>query len=206
MFDCDFAYAYTGPLGTADYRCHWDDFVVDEVLGFTPEAEGEHDYLQLKKRGVNTEWLAKQLAQFAGIRSMDVGYAGMKDRHASTTQWFSLYRPKGQPLPWADFLAQLDDDVSLVSISRGTKKLRPGSHQGNRFAIRLRHLEAPHAELDARLEQIAQQGFPNYFGEQRFGINGQNLEAAAAWLDKGRPGGNQGKGCLLYTSPSPRDH
>ena len=71
-------------------RAQLEDFFVDEVLGFEPDGEGEHVLLQVEKRNTNTQWLADQLAGFAGIPKRDVSYAGMKDRNAVTRQWFSL--------------------------------------------------------------------------------------------------------------------
>ena len=182
VFELEFAYAHGRPEARADFRVEWDDFVVDEDLGFTPEGAGEHIYLRIQKRGVNTEWLAKQLARFAEVKLVDVGFCGMKDRHAKTTQWFSIYKPKGEVKPWGDFADFVGDDVAILQVTRGSKKLRRGDHAANRFAIRLRNLTLSPDDMEGRLRLVQALGVPNYFGEQRFGHGRQNLAGAAAWL------------------------
>lgn len=199
MFELDFAYAFGRPEVTADFRVELDDFVVDENLGFEPEGQGEHIYLQIQKRGVNTEWLAKQLARFAEVKTMDVSYCGMKDRHARTTQWFSVYKPKGKIRPWDQFAEFAGDEVVVMQQTVGTKKLRRGQHQANDFAIRLRGLSQPLESLDHKLKILREQGAPNYFGEQRFGHNRQNLSSAAIWMADTR-GQNPGSNRAIWMS------
>lgn len=182
MFELEFAYAHGQPLQRAQYRVQWDDFGVEEDLGFAPSGSGEHLYLHLQKRGVNTEWLAKQLAAAVGIKPMDVGFCGLKDRHANTRQWFSLYLPKAPALDWAAVLAATGEDVQLLSSAYSHKKLRRGDHAGNRFRLILRQLSAPAKDYEARLQVIKAWGVPNYFGEQRFGHQRQNLPKALRLL------------------------
>ncbi len=184
-FSLDFPRAWGTPLVFARFRVLPEDFCVDEHLGFEPAGEGEHVFLHLKKRGENTAWVAQQLASLAGVRPLDVGYAGRKDRHAVTTQWFSVYLPGKAPVDWS---AIERDSIQLLRVARHTTKLRPGDHAANDFVIRLRDLRWPGdaktgpADLDARLQQIAREGVPNYFGEQRFGHQSANLMAAETWL------------------------
>lgn len=152
------------------------DFRVTEVLDFEFAGDGEHDYLWLEKDGANTAWVAGQLAAFAGIAARDVGYAGMKDRHAVTRQWFSVRRPAGEDVDWQ----RLDlDGVTLLDLGRHRRKLRRGAHRANRFVILLR-LDSTASADEPTLALIRERGVPNYFGEQRFGIAGGNLELAAA--------------------------
>lgn len=158
-------------------RAQPEDFFVDEVLGFEPDGEGEHVLLQVEKRNTNTQWLADQLAGFAGIPKRDVSYAGLKDRNAVTRQWFSL-RLAGAPEPDWDNLPV--DNVRVLQHARHRRKLRRGALQGNRFHLRVRELQGDLAALETRLQHIAQQGVPNYFGEQRFGHQGANLQQAVA--------------------------
>ncbi len=175
QFMLDFPYAYGSPLGQAGFRTQLADFRVDEQLGFEPQGEGEHVYLHVEKRGDNTAWLARQIARLAGVQPMDVGYCGLKDRRAVTTQWFSVYLPKGDEPDWS----QLNSDTArLLCVSRHRHKLRRGQHQTNRFTITLRDCSAEQALLEQRLQQIFQAGVPNYFGEQRFGHGGNNLAVA----------------------------
>ncbi len=177
----NFAFAYGAPLGSAGFRTEFDDFKVFEQLPAAPEGEGEHVYLYLRKTNNNTAWIAKQLARAAGVQNMDVGYAGLKDRRAVTEQWFSLYLPKGDEPNWLE----LDiPGAQVLKVTRGRSKLRRGDHKDNRFIIRLRSPSASAEALEERLQQLAG-GVPNYFGEQRFGVEGGNLQRAAQWFDEG---------------------
>lgn len=158
-------------------RARPEDFFVDEVLGFKPEGEGEHVLLQLEKRNTNTQWLADQLARFAGIPKRDVSYAGLKDRNAVTRQWFSLGLAGVTEPDWVNLHI---DNVRVLRHARHRRKLRRGALQGNRFQLVIRNLQGDVAALELHLQQVAQQGVPNYFGEQRFGRDGANLQQARA--------------------------
>lgn len=184
MFDTQFAQYYGAPIGEAEFRTHWDDFAVDEHLPPMALGEGEHVYLHIRKRGINTEWLGRQLASQLNIHPNDVGYCGLKDRHANTTQWFSLYLPKIKDLDGAALIANIEGDLQLLQQTRGSKKLRRGMHSANYFKIYLRKFNGSLEALDARLKLIKFQGVPNYFGEQRFGIDSQNLMAAKTWIEE----------------------
>jgi len=169
--------AGAAPTVTGRIRATPEDFQVDEVLGFEPDGQGEHALLHVRKRNTNTDWLARQLARHAGVRAADVSYSGQKDRAAVTTQWFSVHLP-GRPDP--DWSALASDEVEFLRIARHTRKLRRGSHRANRFIITVRELEGDAAALEPVLQRIAADGVPNYFGEQRFGRGGGNLERAEA--------------------------
>lgn len=149
-----------------------EDFQVDEQLRFQPEGEGEHVLLHLRKRNTNTEWLSKQLAEFAGVPYRDVSYAGLKDRNAVTSQWFSVRLPVTKDLDWTGLESE---EIQLLEAVRHRRKLRRGALSQNRFCLRLRELDAKPDEMEQRLQQISLQGIPNYFGEQRFGHDGNNL-------------------------------
>jgi tRNA pseudouridine13 synthase len=169
----DWVTAYD-PLGLdAVIRSEPADFQVTENLPYAPDGAGEHEYLWIEKTGANTNWVAEKLAKFCGIRPRDVGYAGMKDRHAITRQWFSVCRRND--VQWNNFAA---DGVMILACERHGRKLRHGAHTGNSFKIALRagDLLAHRRRLDERLSRIAEQGVPNYFGEQRFGRGGGNLD------------------------------
>lgn len=152
-----------------------EDFRVDEQLGFEPEGEGEHLWLHVEKRGANTAWVATELARWAGVTERDVGYAGLKDRHAVTTQWFSLHLP-GKEAPEAP---PQSEEFKVLSAVRHRRKLQRGALSGNRFDIVVRDIQGLPAGGEERVAQLlAQRGVPNYFGQQRFGIDGGNLDAA----------------------------
>lgn len=173
------AYAQGRPSAQALFRQTPEDFKVTEDLGFAASGEGEHLLVQVRKRDANTQWVAKQLARFAGLKPNDVGYCGLKDRRAVTTQWFSLYLPKADALDWS---ACSVDGVEILQSERHGRKLRPGMNRGNRFEIRLQQLNADVDELEQRLIQARLQGVPNYFGEQRFGHNEGNIDSARRML------------------------
>ena len=174
----DWARAWGAPLCAATIRATHEDFFVDEELGIEPSGDGAHDLLHVEKTGANTEWVARQLARHAGVPVGDVGYSGLKDRHAVTRQWFSV--PHHGNTRWDELSV---DGVTLLRAVRHARKLRRGSHQRNRFRIVLRG--CPGGDFGERLQCIATGGVPNYFGEQRFGRDGGNLELAGAWA-KGR--------------------
>ena len=172
-YDLDFIRCYGEPLCSGVIRSIPEDFQVDEQLGFEPCGEGEHLFIQLRKRGENTQWIARQLARLTGLAPKDVSYAGLKDRHAVTTQWFSLWLP-GRTDP---DLSGLPESVEILRTLRHNRKLKRGGHRANRFTLRIRELD-PEVELEQRLIEIRDQGVPNYFGEQRFGHDGGNLQLA----------------------------
>jgi len=157
-----------------------EDFFVEELPPCEPDGEGEHVLLKIEKRGDNTEWVARQLSRLAGVPARDVSYAGLKDRHAVTQQWFSI-RLAGKPEP--DWQTLASDNLKILDCARHRRKLRRGALRGNRFTIRVRELVGNMAQLTSQLLQIQQQGIPNYFGEQRFGHNGGNLKSAHALFD-----------------------
>lgn len=173
------AYAWGGPVARGRLRAAPEDFAVEELLGFEPDGTGEHAWLWVRKRDANTADVAQSLAQFAGVPQRAVGFSGRKDRHALTWQWFSLQLP-GRDDP--DWTAAGDDRWQVECAVRHTRKLRVGTHRHNRFRLRVSGLDGGCAGLDARLRQIAAAGFPNYFGEQRFGVQGRNLMRARSEL------------------------
>lgn len=168
--------AWGGPAGRGRIRAVPEDFQVFEVPLATPCGEGEHCWLQVRKRGCNTAWVAQQLADFAGVPLSAVSYAGLKDRHAVTEQDFSVHLP-GRPDP--DWQSLQHPDFGVLSARRHSRKLKTGTLLGNRFVLRIRELDYNPALLRQRLAQVAAGGFPNYFGSQRFGRDGGNLEQAA---------------------------
>lgn len=156
---------------------------------------GEHLLLLISKRDQNTAWIAGLLAKLAGIHRQDIGFCGLKDRYAVTTQWFSLYLP-GRDIE-IDSLAH--DDFKIIESSRHSKKLRRGMHTGNQFCIELRDFLVSDDQLSERINVISDKGVPNYFGEQRFGRNGNNLSEVQKLVELDKLKGNK-KGTGLYLS------
>ena len=173
VFSLDFNYLYGKPKSTGRYKQHCEDFIVKEDLGFELTGEGEHVCLWIQKIGENTQYLARQLAKFANIPARNVSYAGLKDRQGDTWQWFSLHIP-GKITP--DFSLFESEGVTIHKVIRHHKKIKTGALDGNHFSITLRDISDKHA-LQVALENV-QKGVPNYFGEQRFGFDGHNVNAA----------------------------
>ncbi|WP_257389447.1 tRNA pseudouridine(13) synthase TruD, partial [Tahibacter caeni] len=173
-------YAFGGPPLRARLRAAPEDFFVDEDLGFAPDGAGEHVFLRVEKRGANTEWVARAIARFAGVPAEAVSYAGLKDRHAVTRQTFSLAVPLKRELDWP---ALADAEFRVLEAQRHGRKLRRGALARNRFRIVLREVAGEREAAAARLAAIAAHGVPNYFGEQRFGRDGDNVARAQAMFD-----------------------
>lgn len=179
----DFPTAYGPPPASGHIRVEPEDFRVEELLGFEADGTGGHLLLLVEKRDANTGWVAGQLARLAGVHARDVGYSGQKDRHAVTRQSFSLPWPAAAQVE--SCLAWSGDGFQVLAASRHGRKLRPGSHRGNRFVIRVRELAGDPAAVEARLRLVGDAGVPNYFGPQRFGRGGANLTRARDWAGGG---------------------
>lgn len=158
-----------------------EDFLVDELPAYAASGKGEHQYLLLKKRLLTTPELARRVARAAGVHERDVGYAGLKDKHAVTTQWLSV-SSKTALAPGLD----LGPGVELLGLTRHDNKLRTGHLRGNRFTITLVGVEGDALERARAIrDRLREQGLPNYFGAQRFGHGGRNLADALGWLSRG---------------------
>ena len=173
-------HAFGPPLLAANIRTTPEDFFVEEIPSFEPTGEGEHFLLTLEKRGLNTAAVAKQLAGWAGLPEMAIGYAGMKDRHAVTRQRFSVHLPRRV----APDVATLESgQLHVIEHAWHNRKLPRGALAGNRFVLVLREVQGEREAIDARLAQIAARGLPNWFGEQRFGREGGNVAAALSMFE-----------------------
>ncbi|MFO1372895.1 MAG: tRNA pseudouridine(13) synthase TruD [Candidatus Competibacteraceae bacterium] len=172
-------YAHGQPNLRGRLRASPEDFQVSEQVDFSLDGVGEHVWLWVRKRNANTGWVARRLAQWAGVPPGAVSYAGLKDRRAVTEQWFSVHLPGRTEPDWA---ASPDSDFTVLKAVRHSRRLRRGALSGNLFRIVIRDLDGASAELATRLQRITATGVPNYFGEQRFGQAGGNLERAAAML------------------------
>lgn len=167
--------AHGEPPAAGRLRSSPGDFQVEEILGFEPSGEGEHAFLWVEKTGRNTDWVAAQLARFAGVRPVAVGYAGLKDRDAVTRQGFTVQLP-GRASP--DWEALDLDGVRVLGAARHHRKIQRGALRGNRFRLAVRELSGKRDALESRWAEIAGAGVPNYFGPQRFGRGGDNLRQA----------------------------
>jgi len=187
--------AWGGAAGTGRLAAQPSDFQVDEILGFEPSGSGEHALLWVAKERANTAEAAAALAQYAGVARSAVGFSGRKDRNALTRQWFSLQLPGRASPDWTGF-----DSARwrVEHAARHRRRLRIASHAGNRFRLYIRDFAGDRERLAERIAALRQNGFPNYFGPQRFGAQGENLRRARAMLVGGErvPRGRRG----LYLS------
>lgn len=168
---------YGKPQASGEIKRSPADFYVCEDLGYNADGEGEHLLIRIRKTGCNTRFVADALAKFLKIPQRDVSFAGMKDRHAVTEQTFCARLP-GKEMPV--FTSFTLEGVEILSVARHQRKVRTGGLAGNRFQLVVREI-SDKTSVEQRLEKIAAQGVPNYFGEQRFGRNGHNLTLAKQW-------------------------
>ena len=178
----DWPPAYPPSGARATLKSLNEDFIVTELPLQLPSGEGEHLWLDVEKNGANTAYVAQRLAEAAGVQERDVGYAGLKDRHAITRQWFSIYLPTGKSGETPDLTALHHPEFKVLGQSRHVKKLRPGDLRGNRFRLVLRDVSGDRSAIEALLAAVAARGVPNYFGAQRFGFDGGNVEQGRAML------------------------
>jgi tRNA pseudouridine13 synthase len=172
----EWPYALGGPSASGLIKSQVDDFIVEEILSFAPEGSGEHVFLFIEKCGENTEYVARALARHASVRQRDVSFAGLKDRYGRTRQWFSVWLPGKQGPDW---LALNSPSIQILQVARHARKLKRGVLAGNQFQLIIRNWQSADIRYLQQLLTIQQHGFPNYFTEQRFGRQGQNLYRAA---------------------------
>ena len=167
-----------------------EDFVVEELPAYAANGRGEHLYLTFRKVSLTTRDAVQALAQALGVDPRGAGYAGMKDRHAVTTQTASFPFPMARAFEPAVAALSLRG-IEVLAAARHDNKLKPGHLLGNRFTLILRNVRsglraadvrADVAALGDRLEAVGREGVPNAFGPQRFGRDGDNPERALAWM------------------------
>lgn len=165
--------AHGAPLCAGTLRTAPEDFIVEEQLGFEAAGAGQHVLLRVRKRDANTQWIARELARACGCRPADVGYAGLKDRHAVATQWFTVPQSRLSPQEW---VGRGSGEYEVLEAHRHSRKLPRGALAGNHFVIKVRGTAIEDASLASRLAAIEARGVPNFFGPQRFGKGGANLK------------------------------
>jgi len=161
-------FALGGPAGSGAIRARPEDFRVFENIGYAPSGDGEHLWLEIEKRGMNTVDVAARLARLAEVPVRAVGFGGLKDRNAITCQPFSIQLPGRQDPDWS---AWSEEGMRIVRATRHHRKIQRGRLAGNRFELVVRELAGDRDELEERLRRVAELGVPNGFGEQRFGGN-----------------------------------
>ncbi len=175
-------YAYGMPQSSGVIKSCPDDFFVSEILGYPLSGEGEHLYIRLEKKLMNTEEMAKLISRTFHLSPRQISYAGLKDKFATTEQWFSLHMP-GQANPEIEKLNS--ERVRVLDVVRHNKKLQKGALSANQFKIKVQDMVLNDA-MEEKISQVEQHGVPNYFGGQRFGRNGNNILEAKSLLLEGK--------------------
>lgn len=182
-------YTYDKPHSSALFKQSPADFKVIEHLGYEMSGDGEHIYVEIEKTGLNTAYVAEQIAKFCQLPLRQITYAGRKDKYAVTRQWFGVHLPGKGTFDWSAFALE---GATVLQHIRHNKKLRTGQLKGNTFEITLREVTNPQDVID-RLNTVAEKGVANYFGSQRFGVQrlsesgelqqGGNLQLAERMLN-----------------------
>ncbi|MBI4082740.1 MAG: tRNA pseudouridine(13) synthase TruD [Candidatus Lambdaproteobacteria bacterium] len=160
-------------------RARIEDFQVEELAAYEPSGTGEHLYLYVRKRGLPTPGLLERIGRTLGLAPHRIGHAGLKDSQAVTCQWISLHSRSDLPLAAIE-----SEQVQVLRVSRHGNKLRPGHLAGNRFTIVVRGV-TPCPDLPRVLDALRREGFPNYYGPQRLGRTGRNVEEGRAFVRGG---------------------
>ncbi len=174
-------YAYTKLNITAVLKLNPEDFMVTEQLSFKPDGSGKHAFLWIEKKSLNTQHVIQLLSEFTGLAAKHIGYAGLKDKQSISRQWFSINLEGLMEPDWQEFS---HPSVTIKQVTYHNKKLKIGSLTANQFIILLRDIMPQNKDkIEHRLSIISQQGVPNYYGPQRFGINNQNISKAQDWFE-----------------------
>jgi tRNA pseudouridine13 synthase len=146
------------------------DFVVEEIPLYEFSGEGEHLILFVRKKNLSTSEMIGQIARYLGIKNKEIGYAGLKDKHAMTKQYISIHKKHEEAID--NFL---HESIKIISKNYHGNKIRIGHLRGNRFYIKLKKVNPTSAKkIDEALKNISNIGMPNFFGYQRFGNDGDN--------------------------------
>jgi tRNA pseudouridine13 synthase len=190
-------------LPLAHIKTEPEDFVVEEIAAYEPSGEGDHVFVDFRKRGLNSTEAVRRLADWLGVDPRSAGLAGRKDRHAVTRQRASFLMPipkDGCALPAS--LASCPEGIEVIELKRHRHKLKTGHLQGNRFTLVLRQVADDAFEpIESHLRRMTETGVPNAFGAQRFGRHGDNAERALAWLQgQGRGPRDKKKRRFLFSA------
>ncbi len=182
-------------------RSQADDFIVLEHNDIEFTESGEHLWLKVEKTNSNTAWVATQISSACKVPARQVGYAGLKDRHAITQQWFSVQLPKIRELD--EIKAKLPDEVKIIEHHWHKSKIKTGFLTCNEFRLKVRNITGDTAQINHNIATLMTQGAPNYFGPQRFGHHMGNIEKANDWFSgKTKVNNKNLRGLLISTARS----
>jgi len=161
------------------FKQNKDDFCVTEVPLYEFSGQGEHLVFKIRKKDLATWDAIEILAKFLGCRPRDIGYAGLKDKNALTIQSLSIHKQYEEKLK-----SFTHANIKILTTTYHDNKIKIGHLKGNSFFIRLKRVTVPEAnKIEQVLKTITQHGIPNYFGFQRFGIDGDNYKKGKEIID-----------------------
>ncbi len=161
------------------FKQNKDDFVVTEIPLYEFSGEGEHLILKIRKKDLATWDALEIIAKFVGCKSRDIGYAGLKDKNAMTVQTISIHKQYEEKLKTFNH-----PNIKILETTYHNNKIKVGHLKGNKFFIRLKRVNVLDSrKIEAALGSIATLGMPNYFGFQRFGIDGDNYKKGKAIIE-----------------------
>ncbi len=166
-----------------------EDFIVEEILNREIVDNGEFSLFELNKINTSTMEAIRQISKEFKIPPTEIGFAGLKDKFAITKQYITI--PIKYPLPkefsliqkgnkWLElFNCKIDKKYKgfcIKFLGYTDKKINIGDNQGNKFIIKISNLNKNlKRNIYKNIDLLKEIGFPNYFGEQRFGsIKGRN--------------------------------
>ena len=180
-----------------------EDFIVDEIPAYQPEGEGEHLFVHMTKKGITTRTVQKNLARLFQIKDQDVNFAGLKDKQAITSQYFSIWLKNNED---PNLVYQLED-ILPVKINKWEfhrKKIKQGHLKANAFNIKITGVNGSPEEMMDKIQHIKDiihhKGVPNFFGHQRFGIHGDNAQKGYEILTGKRKIKNKGISRFLLSA------
>jgi tRNA pseudouridine13 synthase len=152
------------------------DFQVEEIPLYLPSGEGQHIYLLLRRRSLTTKEVVSNLQKLFEIHETDIGFAGLKDRNAVTTQWFSLSLGANAKIEEVKEKIKLNlEALEILDASKHTNKLKTAHLVGNKFKIVVKNVEKNSFSIAKKIrDEVLGSGIPNYYGPQRFGSKKDN--------------------------------
>lgn len=167
------------PIKNVYFSKNSNDFVVKEIPLYEFSGNGEHLILHVRKKDLTTWQMLENLSSFCGAKMRDFGYAGLKDKDGMTLQYISIHKNYEEKLKNFSH-----DKIKIVSSTYHSNKIKIGHLKGNNFFIRLKKVLGVDAKkLIQACEILKKEGYPNYFGYQRFGKNGDNFKEGRAILE-----------------------
>ena len=159
-------YAYNHSPIPFDFQQTIERFFVEEIPLYTPSGTGNYLYLKIRKTDMSTWKLITVLAKATGLQERDIGYAGLKDKNATTIQYISI--PKNREKELNKNLTT--EKIEILERSYNKAPIKIGQLKGNRFSIVLHDINEKDAKFfNTTAKKMQVNGIPNYYGYQRFG-------------------------------------